>query len=177
MLLLCDNTGTIKLTLMDTKGREKYKSFHKNLFKDADAVIMIYDITNKFTFDEIKENYSKIIKEHCSPETIVIIAANNSHLFYREEVYENDAREYASSINATFALVSTKDLHSVNELFFEIARKYTGCQHIEILNDEQENDYEPIKKEEVNENNNYEKTIKFKKFEENKKPKRNGCHK
>ena len=89
---------------------------------------MIYDITSKLTFDEIKENYSKIFKEHFSLDTIIIIAEKIlPHLFYREEVYEIDAREFASSINATFTLVSKKYLHSFNELFFENARKYTSC--------------------------------------------------
>ena len=177
ILLLCDNSGTLKLTIWDTAGRERYGSFVKIFFKDADAIIMTYDITNRSTFEQIKEYYSELIKEYCSPEVIVIIAGNNPNLLDKEQVDENEVREFASSINASFALVSPKDLHSFNELFFEIVRKYTGCQHVEKLDDEYENDYEPIKKKEVNENNKSKKSIKIKKFEENKKQKKNGCHK
>jgi len=45
----------IKLIIWDTAGQEKYRSLTKLFYKDANAAILVYDITNKKTFNEIKE--------------------------------------------------------------------------------------------------------------------------
>ena len=38
---------SLKLELWDTAGEEKYRSIAKLFYKDASAVILVYDITNK----------------------------------------------------------------------------------------------------------------------------------
>ena len=43
-----------KLNIWDTAGQERFKSITKNFFKSADGIIFVYDITNKSTFDNIK---------------------------------------------------------------------------------------------------------------------------
>ena len=138
---------------------------------------MVYDITNRYTFDDIRDYWSEQIKEHCPPETIIIIAGNKAHLYEKEQVDENEAREFASLIIASLVLVSTKNIISVNELFFEIARKYSGCEDILVIDDKYETDFKPIKKKEVNEINKPKETIKIKIFGENNRPKKNGCFK
>lgn len=73
---------------------------------------------------KLKNYWIKEIKPFCSSETIIAIVGNKSHLYEREEVNENDAREYAKSINALFKLVSTREVFLVNDLFYEIGKRY-----------------------------------------------------
>ena len=46
----------VKLDIWDTSGQEKYRSLNKLFYKDAKIAILVYDITNKDSFDELK-NY------------------------------------------------------------------------------------------------------------------------
>ena len=67
-------------------------------------------------------------------ENIVIgIAGNKSDLIEEEKVSEEDAREYASKINASFRLTSALNNIGVEELFKELIEKYIDKFGIESL--------------------------------------------
>ena len=101
-------------------------------YKDAKAVILVYDITRVNTFEEIKNFWAKQSKEFCKENIILIIAANKSDLIEREETDEEEVRNYAKEINAIFVSTSAKCNEGINELFEEIAKKYTGTKNIKM---------------------------------------------
>ena len=53
----CDDEGenTVKLYLWDTAGQERYNSLTKLYFKGANAAIIVYDITNKVSFERAQK--------------------------------------------------------------------------------------------------------------------------
>ena len=55
----------VKLNIWDTAGQEKYRALTKIFYKDASAAILVYDTTNKKSFEEIKEYWYNQVKE-CS---------------------------------------------------------------------------------------------------------------
>ena len=55
---------SIKFEIWDTPGAEKYHATTKIFYKDVDAVILVYDLTLKFSFEEIKEYWYPQIKEY-----------------------------------------------------------------------------------------------------------------
>ena len=66
----------IKFEIWDTAGQEKYRSLTKIFYKDAAVAILVYDITRKESYEELKNYWYNQLKE-CSPSNIVIgIAAN-----------------------------------------------------------------------------------------------------
>ena len=58
---------TIALNLIDTAGQEKYKALAKSYFKNADAVIFVFSINDKESFENIK-NWINLFKENHSDE-------------------------------------------------------------------------------------------------------------
>ena len=50
-----DQGDTVKLFLWDTAGQEKYNSLTKLYFKGASAAIIVYDITDKSSFEKAKK--------------------------------------------------------------------------------------------------------------------------
>ena len=123
----------IKLNIWDTAGQERYRSLTKFFYKDAKIIIFTYDITNNDSFDELKNYWFEQLK-NLSMENIVIgIAGNKSDLIEEEKVSEEDAREYASKINASFRLTSALNNIGVEELFKELIEKYIDKFGIESL--------------------------------------------
>ena len=123
----------IKLNIWDTAGQERYRSLTKFFYKDAKIIIFTYDITNNESFDELKNYWFEQLK-NLSMENIVIgIAGNKSDLIEEEKVSEEDAREYASKINASFRLTSALNNIGVEELFKELIEKYIDKFGIESL--------------------------------------------
>ena len=56
---------TIEFDIWDTAGQEKYRSLTKFFYNEAKAAILVYDITNKKSFQEIKNYWCNEIKENC----------------------------------------------------------------------------------------------------------------
>ena len=52
----------IKLQIWDTSGQERYKSVTTVYFKGAQGFLIIYDITNKTSFDNIEKWIDEILK-------------------------------------------------------------------------------------------------------------------
>jgi small GTP-binding protein len=54
---------SIKFEIWDTAGQEKYRALTKIFYKDAGVAILVYDITRKDSFDEIKNYWYNQIKD------------------------------------------------------------------------------------------------------------------
>ena len=50
---------TLRLDIWDTAGQERYRSLTKFFYKDAAIAILVYDITRKQSFEEIKSYWYK----------------------------------------------------------------------------------------------------------------------
>ena len=49
------NNKNIKLIIMDTAGQERFRAIGKNMIRDADGIILMYDVTNEKSFVEIND--------------------------------------------------------------------------------------------------------------------------
>jgi Ras-related protein Rab-22 len=59
-----ETNNSIKFDIWDTAGQEIYRSLAKIFYKDASVAILVYDITNRKSFEEIKKYWYFQIKEH-----------------------------------------------------------------------------------------------------------------
>ena len=113
----------VKFEIWDTAGQEKYRSLTKIFYKDARIAILVYDITRKDSFEELKNYWYAQLKES-SPDNIIIgIAANKCDLYDNEQVPEDEARAFANEIGAIFKLTSANTNTGIEELF-----KAVGCK-------------------------------------------------
>ena len=63
----------IKFEIWDTAGQEQYHSIAKMYFLDAAVCILVYDITVRKSFEELKNFWINEIKDACEPD----ISKNN----------------------------------------------------------------------------------------------------
>ena len=156
--VICDNGKTLKFEIWDTAGQERYRSLTKMFYKDAHAAVLVYDITRKDSFEELQNYWSQQIKESSPSNIILAIAANKSDLISQEAVEEEKAREFANELGAIFVSTTATTVESINELFIEIAKKYTNATDIKIKGDddgqeqaEEKNDNVKLSKDKANE--------------------------
>ena len=105
-------------------------------YKDANAAVLVYDITRKDSFEELQNYWSQQIKESSPPNIILTVAANKSDLINQEAVEEETARAFANELGAIFVSTTATTVESINELFIEIAKKYTNASEIKIKGDD-----------------------------------------
>lgn len=146
----CNNNKTLNLEIWDTAGQERYRCVTKMFYKEADVAILVYDITSKSSFEELKNYWVEQVLEASPKNIMLVIVANKSDLIDNEQVDEEEARNYAKKVKADFFVISAKENNSVNELFKSIAKKYSGTNSVEVI---EENDdimsFRKIRKESV----------------------------
>jgi len=54
-IFLQDENQSIKFEIWDTAGQEKYRALAKVFYKNAAVCILVYDITRKRSFEELKK--------------------------------------------------------------------------------------------------------------------------
>ena len=123
---------TIKFEIWDTAGQERYRSLAKVFYNNASACILVYDITNKDTFNDIVNYSIPELKENAPKDTILALAGNKSDLYLEEQVNDNEGKNLAKNINAIYLRTSAKLNSSIDELFNNIGNKYLNPE-MEII--------------------------------------------
>ena len=115
---------TLSFEIWDTAGQEKYRSLAKMFFKDAAVALIVYDITSRSSFIEIKEYWMNLVRENGPKQIIMYLVGNKYDLSEKEAVSEEVARDYAESQNIPLWFTSAKKATGIDELFQEIGQKY-----------------------------------------------------
>ena len=108
------NKKSYKIYFYDTAGQEKFKTLSFNVVKYSDGIILIYDITNKLTFDSIPEWIESInnIKDKDFP---IILVGNKCDLENKREVPTEDGENLAKKYGISFFEVSNKTGNNIQE--------------------------------------------------------------
>ena len=93
-------------------------------------------------------------KKTANSDIIYAVVGNKCYLYNNQEVSNDEAKEFAKSINAIFALISDKSSDGVNELFYHIARKILDPDYDYIKTEKKEIEEYNNKRKKENENEN-----------------------
>ena len=66
-VFLKDQNQSIKFEIWDTAGQEKYRALAKVFYKNAAVCILVYDITRRASFEELKKYWITELKANASP--------------------------------------------------------------------------------------------------------------
>ena len=122
--LKLENGLNVKLNIWDTAGQERFRSVNAIFLKGAQIVIMVYDITKRDTFEEIKNYWYNNVKNIIDKDTIIGLAGNKSDLYENEQVSKEEGQQYAQEIKAIFKETTATTFESINELINELVQKY-----------------------------------------------------
>ena len=123
----------LKYEIWDTAGQEKYRAINKIFYQDAAVAILVYDITRKDSFEELKNYWYIEVRDNSPKDVIIAIAANKSDLYEFEEVNNEDLQSFANSINAIYKETSALNGTGINELFDNIGYKLLSPENYEEL--------------------------------------------
>ena len=134
------NGKNIKVELWDTAGQERYRSLTRIFFHNSAAVVLVYDITYKQSFEELKNYWIGEIKEAIEKKIVLAVVGNKLDLMENEEVNEEEVREFAKKNNALFFQTSAKSSTGIKDVFAGIVLKYKGWKGNVILVDNNNNE-------------------------------------
>ncbi|MCQ2817674.1 MAG: GTP-binding protein [archaeon] len=109
-----DYNLTLDMELWDTAGEERYRAANTLYYRDAHIAVLVYDITNKSTYEEITKYWLPQVKENSPENTIIIICGNKSDLYEYEDVDSEEVTTFCEDNNVKFYLVSAKTGSGIN---------------------------------------------------------------
>jgi small GTP-binding protein len=112
---------TINLQIWDTAGQERYKVIAKNYYNKSDGFIVVYDITNKATFNDISGWISQI-KELASHDNKYIIVGNKYDLEEKRKVTKLEGENLSKKYNCQFFEVSAQSGKNIDKCFLYLAQ-------------------------------------------------------
>ena len=110
------NGANVRLLLYDTAGQEKFKSLIPMYIRDANIIIVVYDVTIKDSFTHTSHwvNETKDLKKE---DAIFVLVGNKIDLETNRQVSIKEAEEFAKQNDFLFFEVSAKTGVNVHELF------------------------------------------------------------
>ena len=86
----------VNVNIVDTAGQEQYKSINSQYYKKADGCLLVYDITKKQTFEEVKGYFYEQIQEKCKEDIKIIILGNKTDLEEERQVSTEEGSNFAA---------------------------------------------------------------------------------
>lgn len=114
------NDQTYLLLLWDTAGQEAYRSVSVSYFRNARGIILVYDVTQRETFDKL-DDWVNLIKEHTKDVPFVIFG-NKNDLTDQIKVTEDESMSYAFNNDTSAYIGSAKSYTNVEEMFYELTK-------------------------------------------------------
>ena len=105
-----------KIQIWDTAGQERYKTISKSYIKGANGILLVYDVTQRDSFEGIK-NWVKQIKDLVSSRVNVVLIGNKIDLVNQREVKTEEGEQLGKEFNYQFFETTAKDGININEAF------------------------------------------------------------
>ena len=103
----------IKIQIWDSAGQEKYKGLIPSYVRNSSIVFIVYDISNRSSFDNIP-NWISFVKN--IEKTTMILCGNKNDL--DRDVNKNDAEELAKREGLLFFECSAKTNENIKNMFY-----------------------------------------------------------
>ena len=137
----------IELRIWDTAGEERFRSIAKNLFKGADGIVLMYDLSNYDSFKDIKGWINNIKESVDISKIALIVVGNKCDLSDDEKKVDVDLKKNFEENNKMKIIeASAKNNINVNESFIVLIEKMIELgRGKKKSNEDDENDNNPQK--------------------------------
>ncbi|ORX90983.1 ras-domain-containing protein [Basidiobolus meristosporus CBS 931.73] len=122
----------IKFEIWDTAGQERFHSLAPMYYRNAQAAVVLYDITKATSLENAK-SWIKELQRQASPNIVVALVGNKIDLIVAAEeadetcmirgISTEEVETYASENGLIYCETSAKNGQGINELFAKIAKE------------------------------------------------------
>lgn len=126
------NDAKVKLQIWDTAGQERFLAITTTYYRDADALLLVYDLTNRQSFINIRDWLTRI-KENAKETVLITLVGNKMDLQRGRKVKYEEGKQLAEAYNIAFIETSAKSGQNVKETFQDIARKLVKMKNGESV--------------------------------------------
>ena len=111
----------IKLQIWDTAGQERFRTITTSYYKGAHAILIVFDITEKDSFEHIK-NWMADIDKFAKQGVLRILVGNKCDLENQRAVSKEEVNELSEKYGIKYIETSAKDTINIDTLFVDTAK-------------------------------------------------------
>ena len=122
IIKLPNTKKNVKLQIWDTAGQERYMAINKNLFQKVQGIILMYDLTNRDSFEHVS-NWLNLVKQNASSKIIILVANKSDLEDEKRIVTKEEGERIAENNNILFFEGSGSSGDNVDKIFTTIAEE------------------------------------------------------
>lgn len=109
----------VKLQVWDTAGQERFKSMAPMYYRNANAAMLVFDLTQYDTFVAMK-GWVKELQRNVEEAIVLIVIGNKSDLNKKRQVDVEEGRIYATKIGAGYYETSALEDEGIEDVFLAV---------------------------------------------------------
>ncbi|XP_051529606.1 ras-related protein Rab-37-like [Myxocyprinus asiaticus] len=112
----------VKLQIWDTAGQERFRSVTHAYYRDAQALLLLYDITSRSSFDNTRAWLTEI-HEYAQDDVIIMLLGNKSDMSSSRVIRREDGEKLAREYGVIFLETSAKTGLNVDHAFITVGKE------------------------------------------------------
>jgi len=116
--------GRVVLGIVDLGGQQSFVGLRNRFYQGTHHLILVYDITNRATFDEIPKWFDGITQGACASGRMLLtgsLVANKADMKNKAQVPTSEGEKLAKIMSMSYFEVSAKTGQGVSEMFVHAA--------------------------------------------------------
>ncbi len=111
------NTKIIDTVLFDTAGEEKYHALQPLYYRNADGVILVFDLTRKDTLKTV-EKWIEEVRQFSEKDIKIILCGNKNDQKLKIEISQNEIDDVLkANVGLEYFAISAKENDNVDEAY------------------------------------------------------------
>jgi Ras-related protein Rab-18 len=112
----------LKLNIWDTAGQERFRTLTSSYYRNAQAVILVYDVTVEKSFENLKTWLQEIEAYTTCPKIVKLLVGNKIDLNDRK-ISRSEAEKWARENGMMYLECSAKSSENIQQAFEEVVEK------------------------------------------------------
>ena len=115
------NEKKIRAQIWDTAGQDRFRAITKNYYKGSNGIILIYDVTDKKSFEGVK-NWIEQIRDEVTQEVLIYLVGNKIDKKEERKISKEEGKKLADSFGVPFYESSAKTGENIDIIFYNLLK-------------------------------------------------------
>eukprot|EP00826_Nyctotherus_ovalis_P053043 TRINITY_DN682_c0_g3_i1.p2 TRINITY_DN682_c0_g3~~TRINITY_DN682_c0_g3_i1.p2 ORF type:complete len:199 (+),score=67.23 TRINITY_DN682_c0_g3_i1:77-673(+) len=113
---------TVVLKIWDTAGQERFRTITHTFYKQAEGVLLVFDLTDRESFESLSA-WIKTIQDHADERIVKYLVGNKADLAEERKVNKQEALHVANHYKMKYYETSARNNVNVKEVIEDITKE------------------------------------------------------